>query len=428
MSNTLLNHVEALVVGAGPVGLTAAITLKQLGVNVVIVDKDIFNRNGSRAAVIHPRTLEVLEVIGMTKPLINDGLPVDKLTFSGTTDKLLDIDLSALKGDTVYPFDVLISQQHVEKLLRGKLNELGLDVEVNKAVVDYSYDDVSNAINVIFEDGTSIQTQYLIGADGARSVVRARSHIPFADPYNGLAYDDTSMASQSFSTALADVFLAEPLPPAMSKNSLEVHLDNFFFHIPLPSIDPERPGIMWRIGLGYPTTSKGDIPHAPDLKFLQEQIDKRNPWSERIVIEKVITSSRYRVRAALADTFWTKIGNGDILLAGDAAHVHSPVGGQGMNLGICDAVALGQTVHAHLTSKQAGTPVKQADEVIKKYADERRRIGYKVVGATNRMTMMINAGVGWRRVIRNLAMRLIGLLPGINRMLTYQLSGLANRT
>ncbi|KIJ56120.1 hypothetical protein M422DRAFT_23494 [Sphaerobolus stellatus SS14] len=428
MSNALPTKVEALVVGAGPVGLTTAITLKQLGVNVAIVDKDIFNRNGSRATVIHSRTLEVLEVIGMTKPVIESGIHVDKVTFYGTTNKLLNLDFSVLKGDTAYPFSVLISQEHVEKLLRRKLNELGLDVVVNKAVVDYSYDDGLNAINVVFEDGSNIQTQYLIGTDGARSVIRTHSQIPFADPYTGLGYNDTSMPSQSFSTVLADVFFAEPLPVQLSKKSMEAHVDNFFLHIPLPSTDPERPGIMWRIVLGYPTAAKVTIPHAPDLEFLQEQIDKRNPWSDRLVIEKLITSSRYRVRAALADTFWTKIGNGDILLAGDAAHVHSPVGGQGMNLGICDAVALGQTIRAHLNSRQAGTAIKEVDEILKKYADERRKIGYNVIGLTNRMTIMINASVGWRRVVRNLVMRLIGWLPGINRIMTWRVSGLANRT
>ncbi|KIJ56117.1 hypothetical protein M422DRAFT_150431 [Sphaerobolus stellatus SS14] len=410
MSNALPTKVEALVVGAGPVGLTTAITLKQLGVNVAIVNKDILNRNGSRAAIIHSRTLEVLEVIGMTKPVIENSIHVDKLTYYGTTNKLLGLDFSLLKGDTAYPFSVLISQEHVEKLLRGKLNELKLDVVVNKAVVDYSYDDGLNAINVVFEDGSSIQTQYIIGTDGARSVIRTLSQIPFANPYSGLVYDDISMPSQSFSIVLADVFFVEPLPVQFSKNSVEMHVDNLFLHAPLPSTDPEHPGIMWRIALGYPTATKATIPHAPDLGFLQEQVDKRNPWSNRIVIEKLITSSRYRVRAALADTFWTKIGNGDILLAGDAAHVHSPIGGQGMNLGICDAVALGQTIRAHLSSRQAGTAVKEADEILKKYADERRKIGYNVIGLTNRMMRIINAGVGWRRVVRNLVMRLIGWL------------------
>ncbi|KIJ26282.1 hypothetical protein M422DRAFT_272671 [Sphaerobolus stellatus SS14] len=425
MANTLPSEVEALVVGAGPVGLTATITLKQLGINVAIVDKDITNKNGSRAAVVHSGTLEILETIGMVKPIVTTGFPMTNINFYGKTNKLLGINLGLLEKHTAYPFSVLISQEQVENLLRQKLKKVGLNVIPRKIVTGYSYDDTSKAINVTFEDGSSIRTQYLIGSDGARSVVRNQSHIRFADPYSGLSYDDVSTPAQTFHMALADVFLKDPLPPKLSKKSLSVHLDKFFTSIPLPSTDPKRPGLMWRIIFGYPT--EGGVPHAPGIDFFQEQMDKRNPWGERIVIEKVITSSRYRVRAALVDKYWTKVGNGDILLAGDAAHVHSPLGGQGMNLGICDAIALGKAIHSHFGSKKAGIPSTQADEILQKYSDDRRNIGYKVIGLTKKLTTILSAGTGWRKLLRNTGMKVLGWLPFVRWGVAWRVSGLGNR-
>lgn len=173
-----------------------------------------------------------------------------------------------------------------------------------------------------------------------------------------------------------------------------------------------------------------EIPHEPSKEWLQERLDERNPWSERIVIEKVFTSSRYRVRAALADTYWKKIGeDGHILLAGDAAHVHSPVGGQGMNLGICDAVSLAQTIKTHIEATADKRPVQERDAILAKYASRRHKIGYRVIGLTNGLTTMVNWGAGWRRHVRNFIMRVVGwgLVPGFKRAVAWRVSGLGNR-
>jgi len=185
---SLPTQVQALVVGAGPVGLAAAIALKQRGVEVTIVDAATRNRNGSRAAVVHSRTLEVcapkygitfrrftmislqvLETIGMAKSIIDSGIPTKSISFYGKRNQLLDVDMDILKSDTAYPFSVLISQHHVEILLEQKLNETGVSVIRDKVVIGYNYDASQKNVNVTFEDGSSIRTQYLIGTDGAHS-------------------------------------------------------------------------------------------------------------------------------------------------------------------------------------------------------------------------------------------------------------------
>jgi len=190
---------------------------------------------------------------------------------------------------------------------------------------------------------------------------------------------------------------------------------------------------MWRLGFGFSSNASGErreIPHEPSKEWLQKRLDERNPWAERIIIEDVLTSSRYRVRAALADTYWKKLGEeGHVLLAGDAAHVHSPVAGQGMNLGICDAVSLAHFVKTHIDAAADKRPVHDCDAIFANYSSQRREIGYRVIELTKGLTTMVNWGVGWRKPVRNFVMRVIGrgLIPGFKTAIAWRVSGLGNR-
>ena len=230
-----------------------------------------------------------------------------------------------------------------------------------------------------------------------------------------------------FRIALADVRLSEPLPPEIVRNQFTAYLKTYFFLIPIYSTNADRPGIIWRIGFATPVhlSNSAEIPSKPGLEYLQAEMDKRNPWSARIVIEEVITSSRYRIRAALAEKYWVKVGNANVFLAGDAAHVHSPVAGQGMNVGICDAVSLGNSICKHIEEIKASAA--DADNILRRYAEERRAIGYRVIGLTKRMTRMVNWGYGWRSVVRNMLLRIIMWFPMFKRAMVWRVSGLANR-
>jgi 2-polyprenyl-6-methoxyphenol hydroxylase-like FAD-dependent oxidoreductase len=150
-------------------------------------------------------------------------------------------------------------------------------------------------------------------------------------------------------------------------------------------------------------------------------------------ISEVIASSRYRVRSALAETYYHLMGTGYILLAGDAAHVHSPIGGQGMNLGICDAVAAAQAISAHVKAVKTNDDDNgsgrraEADEILQRYSKSRHTIGRKVVGMTQGMTRLLNLRAGWQKVVRNLLMRVILSLPFVRRAVAWKVSGLGNR-
>jgi 2-polyprenyl-6-methoxyphenol hydroxylase-like FAD-dependent oxidoreductase len=155
-------------------------------------------------------------------------------------------------------------------------------------------------------------------------------------------------------------------------------------------------------------------PQHPDITFVQELLDERGPKARPVVVDELVWSSRFRVHHRIADTF----RDGRILLAGDAAHVHSPAGGQGMNLGIEDAVKLGESLSRVLS----GEPAALLDE----YASARHEAAEDVISLAGRLTQLATASPR-RRPIRNRAMRLAGKIPAVRRRLAWRLSGLDRR-
>jgi 2-polyprenyl-6-methoxyphenol hydroxylase-like FAD-dependent oxidoreductase len=255
--------------------------------------------------------------------------------------------------------------------------------------------------------------------------------IEFKDPHTGIAYDDSTVPP-AFYIVFADAYLKEPLPVGIPRDKLSAHLDDFLLLVPLydekgPS--PEAiPVLYWRIGYMLPA-SRQRPPQNPPLEYLQQMMDARNPWDTKITILSVVSSSSYRVRAAVASTYFRKVGAGNILLAGDAAHVVSPVGGQGMNLGICDAVAVAHAVRGHhdTISDVPDPKHPERDDVLLHYASSRRIIGVRVAGLTRGLTTLLNAGSGWRRIFRNFVLRAVSYLPFANRFAARRISGLENR-
>jgi 2-polyprenyl-6-methoxyphenol hydroxylase-like FAD-dependent oxidoreductase len=202
------------------------------------------------------------------------------------------------------------------------------------------------------------------------------------------------------SFALADVRLAGDVPVD------EVIL--FWASAGLTVVAP-LPGDVYRIVA--PVT---DAPEDPSKQFVQQLLDDRGLGAGRMVVTEVIWGSRFRIHHRVADTYRA----GRLLLAGDAAHVHSPAGGQGMNLGIQDAIALAQALAAVL----GGAP----DTVLDEYSDARRPIAQQVVTMTDRLTRLATLPRA-ARPIRNAAIGLAGRIPSVRRALALRLSGLVYR-
>jgi 2-polyprenyl-6-methoxyphenol hydroxylase-like FAD-dependent oxidoreductase len=381
----LPNHTEVLIVGAGPVGLTLAISLVQRGREVTIVDAQEEAEHTSRAAVVHARTLEVLEPLGVAKPLIDRGITVDRFAIRDRDRLLMAVPFAGLP--TEFPYTLMVSQAVTEEVLTERLVALGGQVLRPLTVTTLEQD--ADGVTATFADGRRIRASYVVGADGMSSTVREQAGIGFA----GAAY------AESFS--LADVRLSGPAVP-----SGEVIL---YFSPAGMMVAAPLPGGVYRL-----VATVDHAPRTPDREFLQRLLDTRGPEAARAVVTEVLWGSRFRVHHRVADRYRA----GRVLLAGDAAHVHSPAGGQGMNTGITDAVVLGDALAAVLDGSSPDT--------LDRYGAVRRPVALRVVALADRLTRLATAP-RWLRPARNALLRALAAVPAFRRRLALQLSGLVYR-
>jgi 2-polyprenyl-6-methoxyphenol hydroxylase-like FAD-dependent oxidoreductase len=297
---------------------------------------------------------------------------------------LIPIDFSALSTD--YPYSLMVPQNTTERLLLDRLTELGGTVIRPKTLTSVTQD--ADGVTATFEDGDVIRARYVVGADGIHSTVREQAGIGF----QGGVYQE--------SFALADVRLRGEAPVD------EVIL--FWARAGLTVVAP-LPGEIYRI-----VAPVADAPEEPSASFIQQILDDRGLGAGRMAVTDLIWGSRFRIHHRVADTYRA----GRLLLSGDAAHVHSPAGGQGMNLGIQDAVALADA----LTRVLAGEP----DSVLDEYSAARRPIARQVVEMTDRLTRLATLPRA-ARPIRNAAIGMAGRIPAVQRALAMRLSGLVHR-
>jgi 2-polyprenyl-6-methoxyphenol hydroxylase-like FAD-dependent oxidoreductase len=375
-TNPLPARTEVAIVGAGPTGLTLAVTLAAAGIEFVIVDRLAEGANTSRAAVVHARTLEVLEELGAAESLIACGKPITHFTVRDGSRVLLTVPFDGLP--TPYPYTLMVPQQVTEAVLLARLRELGHDVHRPYQVSSIAHDQAG--VRLTMDNGEILSAAYAVGADGIHSVVREASGIGF------------SGSSDTESFVLADVTM-DWLPGAE-----EVSLT--FGEAGLTVVAP-LPGGHFRI-----VATVDDAPAEPDLTFVQRLLDERAPGRARVA--GLTWSSRFRVQHRVADHF----REGRLLLAGDAAHVHSPAGGQGMNTGIQDGYALGS---AFATSQLDG------------YEAQRRPVAKRVVAFADRMTRIATTHNTAVRGARNIALPLLGKLPVFRTRLATELAELNYR-
>ena len=343
---------DVLVVGAGPTGLTLAAQLQVFGATVRIVDRQLDRVRESRALAVQPRTLEVLRGLGVTEELIERGNSA-LLVQLHAGGRVVRIRLFGLGlDDTAYPFLLLVSQAETEQVLGDHLAGCGVRVERGVELAAFHAEAGGVACTLGHRDGRSeqVRARYLVGCDGAASTVRRGARIPF----RGGDYPQTF--------ALADLEVDGLDPDAAHAFAGQEGIVLFF---PLG-----RPA-SWRMLVLDPTLQGRREPARPSLEELQALAD-------------AFTSGRVRLRDPVWRTYFglqhrhaSRYRAGRLFLAGDAAHVHSPAGGQGMNTGIQDAWNLGWKLA--LVSRGIAE-----EGLLDTYDAERRPVGGFVVRFTDR--------------------------------------------
>jgi 2-polyprenyl-6-methoxyphenol hydroxylase-like FAD-dependent oxidoreductase len=387
-----------LVVGAGPTGLALAAQLDALGATVRIVDRQLDRVHESRALVMLPRTLEVLRGLGVSEKLVARGNDAVRLQMHFgkklVRTRLFDIGLE----DTEYPFLLFISQAETEAILNEHLAAHGVHVERGVELVALTAEQRQVACTLRHQDGTTeqLRVRYLVGCDGAHSSVRRLAGIPF----EGGSYPQTFV--------LADLEVDGDLERDAAHSFIAAPGMLFFFPLGRPA--------SWRMGgmrPSLPGASEPREPAEPSLAELQSIADAFTGGTLRLREPVWRTYFRLHHRQAV------RYRAGRVFLAGDAAHVHSPAGAQGMNTGIQDAWNLGW--------KLALVDRRVANEaLLDSYQPERWPIGRFVLRFTDRATAIATADTPAVRLIRTqIAPRFVPIVLRLFRLRAFGFRTLA---
>jgi 2-polyprenyl-6-methoxyphenol hydroxylase-like FAD-dependent oxidoreductase len=367
-----------VVVGAGPTGLLVAGDLAAAGIPTALVERHARGSELTRAFVVHARTLESLDQRGIAEALLARGRAVSSLRLF---DKAT-VDLCGLPSR--YPFMLVAPQYETEAVLLRRAVEAGVEFVRPAEVAGLTQD--ADGVEVRLADGRALRAEYVVGADGHASTVRRL----IGEPFPG--------RSVVTSVMLADVRVAEEPPGVATTNSIG---DRFCFIAPFG--DGYHRVISWDRSKAAGPRDPVDLTELKDIAraVLGTDFGMHAPrWTSRFHSDERQVR-HYRV--------------GRVFLAGDAAHVHSPAGGQGMNAGLGDAANLSWKLAAALT----GGP-----DLLGSYQTERHPVGAKVIKGSGTLLRMAMFRSPAARTARNEVVSMAQHVPLIARRLPLAMSGL----
>jgi 2-polyprenyl-6-methoxyphenol hydroxylase-like FAD-dependent oxidoreductase len=341
---------QVLIVGAGPTGLTVAIELARRGIDVRIVDRTTRFAVGSRGDGLQPRTLEVFEDLGVLDEVFAAGIGAPLMRIYEGKSVVWEgrmAEPEPARPDRPYPNVWFVPQWRTEEILRGRLSGHGVDVELGAEVAEIDQDD--DAVTVRLQTGETLRAAYLVGADGGSSAVRRQLGIPFL----GATDEEVRML-------LADVRV-EGLDHDYGHGWM---LDGTFF-----GFTPLAGGADTFV---LNTTAPGVEPTLAGLQATVEAVSGRTD----IRLRELTWATVWRSNVRLAQRFRA----GRAFLAGDAAHVHPPTGGQGLNTGVQDAYNLGWKLAAVLAGASQDT-----EALLGSYQAERLPIASRVLGISTEL-------------------------------------------
>ena len=372
---------DVVVVGAGPVGLVAAAELTRRGVGVRVIDKLAAPTTESRAIAVHARSLDMLNRMGIADQLTATGLKAVALQLYTGGERLFRVPLGTV--DSAFPYTVVTAQTETERVLAEHAESLGLTVERGLELVGLIQDDDAVHLTVRTADGTTdkITASWVIGADGAHSTVRHLVGTKLAGTFQGERFllGDID-ATHSLDTDSMHTFFSPDGPIAL-----------------FPMInDRMRVIAQTRGAAGEPLNLN------PTRDEVQAVLDRRVGG---ITVQRSHWSTSFEVHHAQVPAYrW-----GRVFLAGDAAHIHSPAGGQGMNTGMQDAFNLAWKLAAVVHGDAGQT-------LLDTYHAERHPVAAAVITFSDRLTK-IGTLSGAAQHVRDLAMRVLGHVGPFTRQL-----------
>jgi 2-polyprenyl-6-methoxyphenol hydroxylase-like FAD-dependent oxidoreductase len=343
---------QIMIVGAGPVGLTLAAELARYGVRIRIIDKAAQRTDKSKALVLWSRSLELMDRGIGTRPFLESGFNVHAVNFISGEKLVGHVDMGSV--DSPYPYAMMIPQSETERLLEARLQELGVTVERSVEAISIANEPDRTRTMLRGPDGREeeVVTEWLVGCDGAHSIVRRSL---------GATFDGETNESDWM---LGDVHMTGyPVPD--TEASVYWHRDGAFIIFP---ITPGR----YRVIADLPASGEASPP-TPTLEKVQAIMDRRGPGNLRAFDPIWLAGLRINGRKV------SKYRWGRAFLAGDAAHVHSPAGGQGMNTGMQDAFNLAWKLAlvVHGTARE---------RLLDSYSPERSYVGDQVLKSAGALT------------------------------------------
>lgn len=386
-----LSDCSVLIVGAGPTGLVLACELARQGIRVRVIDQKSGPTAESRALGVQARTLELLERLDLTEAIVSEGKTIRALNLYAGGAPLGRIEAPAL--DTRYPFILSFPQSETERLLIERLRQHGVEVEWQTGLTALRPRAGGAIATIAYHDALPSESSHdwVVGCDGAHSAVRRNLGISFA----GERFPEWF--------ALADVELDWALP----HNEAHVFFapDGPLPVLPLPGAN------VYRLIAPLPHAS---LDQAPDVSLERFQ----QLWAERakvpVTVGKTIWLSSFLISRRIVDTYRSQ----RVLLAGDAAHIHSPVGGQGMNTGIQDAFNLAWKLALVIKGMAA-------DELLDTYEAERRPIAERTLHGTRLATLLVASRNWLAQKLRNAIVSRLAPRPAFRERVFRTVSNLA---
>ncbi len=369
-----------LIIGAGPVGMTLASELTRYGVSVRVVDKAMARTDKSKAIILWSRTLELLDRGGPdgATPFVAAGLKATAVNLIAAGGPIGRIELGDVHSP--HPYGLMLPQSDTERLLEERLAGQGIMVDRGVELASFTHGPAGVDAVLRHADGREEQVAagWLVGCDGAHSAVRHGIQAPFI----GETLDSDWI--------LADVHLRDCPVPA-HEAAIYWHRDGVFLLFPI------APG-RYRLLADLPPSGAADPP-TPTLDEVQAITDRRGPAGTTLFDPVWLAGFRINGRKVAS------YRHGRTFLAGDAAHIHSPAGGQGMNTGMQDAVNLAWK----LALVDRGTC---RDSLLDSYSPERSHVGDQVLKSAERLTKVATLKNPVAQRLRNLAGHvLLGLSP-----------------